>query len=337
MKLEKNKDNIFWELLAQYVAHEISEKDKLVLQEIILSEKEKKYIFDQYTRLLVSPSVDSEPENEIIVLDKIYSEIYKNNSQYNEPKRKRLRFVSVAASIVALISIGALSFYFGRYSSTTEAKEAWVEYNTLHGGYTRLVLSDSTEVFINAGSTFQYPIEFKGDERIVKLEGEAYFNVAKDQSRKFIVESENITVNVTGTSFNLKVYEDDLTVETTLETGSINVHTKGMAGFIELKPGQHFSFNPAEQIHTLKYVDTQYYTSWKDGNFAFFHMSFSEICKLMERRFGVNIEIKNKQLANKRFTGRFIYGEELYQILDLLRHNTNFGYRKEENNVLVIW
>ncbi len=152
-----------------------------------------------------------------------------------------------------------------------------------------VLLSDGTEVWLNAESRLSYPSRFDEDERIVELEGEAYFKVASDKAHPFIVRTSRFNTRVLGTEFNVKAHQDD-TPYVTLVSGSVRIKASRSGEEVSLHPGQEFSINAEDKIE-LKEVDPYYCTQWKNGFFYFDRASLEEILYELGRWYNVDIEL----------------------------------------------
>lgn len=158
----------------------------------------------------------------------------------------------------------------------------------------KVILADGTEVWLNAESKLSYPSKFTSDTRLVTLEGEAYFNVAKDKARPFIVKTNKLQTKVLGTEFNVKAYDKDKQ-HITLVEGKVQVNCVLSKKEIELKPGQDASLDEDGSI-VVKNVDTYKYTQWKDGYFYFDNIALSEIVQELGRWYNIDIEFENSSM-----------------------------------------
>ena len=160
-----------------------------------------------------------------------------------------------------------------------------------------VTLADGTEVWMNADSRLEFPKQFTGSQRRVKLKGEAYFQVAKNASKPFIVETDFFNTTVLGTTFNLKAYSaKDANI--VLVEGSVRVNAKGHE--ITLKPGQQAILNSQSSILHVKEVDTYPYTQWREGFFYFENQTLFEIMQELGRWYNVNIAFDDPQKMNLR-------------------------------------
>ena len=155
------------------------------------------------------------------------------------------------------------------------------------------MLCDGTEVWLNANSNFVYPTAFIGDERIVTLEGEAYFKVTKDPERPFIVKTKTVQTRVLGTEFNIRSYTPEDT-HVVLINGKVEVsNTKG-GSYTRLYPGEDAHLQ-SDGNFILAEVDLDSYVYWKDGYFYFDNVTLKDIMQNLGRWYNVNIEFRNKE------------------------------------------
>ena len=149
-------------------------------------------------------------------------------------------------------------------------KGVQVEYHTIRvprGGEYNLQLADGTKVYLNAGSSLRYPVRFTGKRREVTLSGEGYFEVAKDSTQPFVVRAGDVDVRVLGTAFNVNAYPEKETVATTLVEGRVQVNYK--TGQQVIQPGMQLVYDKQNGKVDVSVVDTEVYTSWKDGYYYF--------------------------------------------------------------------
>lgn len=168
--------------------------------------------------------------------------------------------------------------------------------STPRGKDYELVLSDGTVVLLNADSKITFPTRFTGNNRTVKLVGEAYFKVSKNKHRPFIVETGNLYTKVLGTEFNLKAYPHS-DVNVTLIKGSVAVNAEGKE--VMLKPGENAEYSENKDIEVTT-VDTEGYIQWKDGYFYFDNVPLIDVVRDLGRWYNVNIEIRNNSLMSYR-------------------------------------
>lgn len=202
------------------------------------------------------------------------------------------------------------------------------------GGEYRVVLSDGTQIWLNASSVLKFPLTFQGKERIVELEGEAYFEVAKDSLRHFVVRTRNATVRVLGTSFNICDYREDGFEQTTLVSGAVEINRQGVV--YRLLPGEQLEVNPSKKITAVKSVDTRLYTSWKDGEFRFVDMPLEELVMRLHRWYNVSFFFTNADCKKYRFTGVIRKDDNFDEFINLVERTTSIKFSVHSGNVVVI-
>ena len=195
-------------------------------------------------------------------------------------------------------------------------------FNTLivpKGGEYRLVLSDGTRIVVNSMSKLVFPIRFSGNKRELNLEGEAYFEVAKDKLKPFIVSVKGIKVEVLGTSFNIKAYPDEQQSYTTLVEGKVKlnpIHQSSNNHFLE--PDHQAVFNPSNSSLVIKKVDASQIVLWTKGKYAFNDQPLAEIMKTLSRWYDFNYQFKDEALKEIRFEGGLNKYESIDPILDII-------------------
>lgn len=165
------------------------------------------------------------------------------------------------------------------------------ELTTPRGKDFELILSDGTKVWLNADSRLNYPSRFEGEQRVVSLQGEAFFEVAKDSSRPFIVQTKNFETKVLGTKFNVRSYSDEDS-HVTLIDGCVDVKHLKSGSTARLEPGDDAHFMPDGTIQTEK-VDVDSYVYWKEGFFYFDNVSLVDIMQTLGRWYNVNVIFSN--------------------------------------------
>ncbi len=192
-----------------------------------------------------------------------------------------------------------------------------VEYHTLAvpvGAEYNLVLSDGTKVYLNAGSELRFPVVFTKNTREVYLNGEGYFEVAKDSTKAFKVHTADMTTIVLGTSFNMKAYSDQKHMETTLEEGHVRVLC-GQQEF-DMYPGNQVRYDRLTREAVVKKVDTKYYTSWKDGYYSFNEMPLEEVMEILAKWYDLRVFYVDDEVKKYEFSGRLKRYEDFTYLLN---------------------
>lgn len=188
------------------------------------------------------------------------------------------------------------------------------------GMRTNVTLPDGSKVWLNSESTIKYSIPFTGKSREVELVGHAFLDVTKNPDAPFSITSGNVRVDVLGTQFDFKSYPEDETVEVTLKEGSINLSIEtGNADKSKTRmvPGDHFVLNKTSHKASIKNESVENYIGWVDNKLIFDETPLPEMKRILERWYGVEIEIVDKSIESYKFTTTF-NNESLSQVLELL-------------------
>ena len=245
--------------------------------------------------------------------------------------RTAIRYAAVF--IIAFIT-GAISLYFWEQKPSNNLAEVYNEIKVPNGEKSTLYLYDGTKIWLNSGTRFRYPVAFSKDKRNVFVDGEAYFEVAKDKNRPFIVHAKEMNIKVLGTRFNVYSYSDDESSSTTLEEGSIDVVVAGTGKKVRLQPGEQLKYSKTSGKETVSKVDTRLYTSWRENILRFENAPLSEILKKMERWYDVKIVVDKNLDTNERYTTA-IKTESLREMLNVLSLTTEMKYEIDENIVKI--
>lgn len=204
-------------------------------------------------------------------------------------------------------------------SGNPEGNPHFMALSTPKGGTYQVMLPDGTKVWLNAGSTLKYPSRFANDERVIELEGEAFFYVRGIPEVPLTVKSQGQELTVLGTEFNITAYPDDKEIRTTLVTGSVRVSAQvsGNKQSLVLKPGEEtVRLNTGLQKQT---ADIAAATAWKDGVFYFNDTPFDEMMKQLSRWYDMDIRYASAAVPNITFTGKMSRKVPLDVVLDFLR------------------
>ncbi|HEY9195559.1 MAG TPA: FecR family protein [Mucilaginibacter sp.] len=278
--------------------------------------------------------------------------------------QNRHRRLFIIKSIAAVLVVGALlSLFFYFNSSNSKAPELTTlqQKNTPSRVKSKIYLSDGSVVTLNSETTLKYPPSFTGPTREVYLNGEAFFDIAKDHSHPFIVHAGNMSIKVLGTAFNVRSYKNDVASETTLIRGAIEVTLADRpSDRIILKPNEKLilksttfkrhtiarnlvaqtpdSAKTSYALTNLTYLrsndTTVVETSWVNNRLVFKDEDFVEIANKMERWYGVKIKFKNQGIKDYHFTGVF-YRESVTQALSALQMIEQFNFKYKDETIYI--
>jgi len=204
------------------------------------------------------------------------------------------------------------------YEAAQQGSSVQLSYNTLTtaiGGQSQLLLADGTKVWLNSASSITYPTSFSGKDRAVKITGQAYFEIAKDKSKPFVVTAQDMNVEVLGTHFDINGYGDERTIKTTLLEGSVKVVSGGR--MMLLKPGQQTQVSNDGKLNLIDKIDTEIATAWLNGKFAFEDENISLILKQLARWYDLEISYDGTQ-PNIQLTASVSKRSSLSAVLKVL-------------------
>lgn len=324
------EDNI---ILRYLIGESTPEELELLADWIEESEENRDYLFRLESlwqkKVEIEYSADAK-------LDRAFATFMKNNKLNKEqdalPIKKTFRIPTWIqyGAIACITSILSLIAY------NIALKQNLPNYTTVEvprGQYSKVYLPDSTVVWINSDTKLSYSDSYMTSKnRQVKLEGEAFFDVRRDEKHPFIVQSKNINVKVLGTEFNIKAYNSDLETIVSLKSGSVEVSTDKESK--EMFPGQVLRFKDNMlTVDSDAIAETAY--SWINGELHFEEENFMTIVEVLERKFNVIIYIENESLKNRKLTCRIQKNTSLPKVLDILRNATDLNYEINQHEVII--
>lgn len=236
--------------------------------------------------------------------------------------------VAVAAGLAFLIGFG---WMFHSYQRPIRLLVASTGITTQH-----IVLPDGSEVTLNRHTRLAYPETF-GKERIVSLDGEAYFKVSKNRQKPFRVKANGITVSVLGTHFNVNAYSADSLAETTLLEGSVAISDSTYGKKVILKPHETAVYRKSTGTITLHpEEDADNEISWCKGILSFDNAPMGEVARRLSHHFHTTVQVETESLRNYRLNARFKQNETLEEILDMLAPIGGFTYEQKEPDVIIL-
>lgn len=242
----------------------------------------------------------------------------------------RTELIKIAAVIA--ITLGG-SYLYHQYSFEKELMAT----NTISvpaGQRINMTLTDGTNVWLNARTSLTYPVKFSKKNRQVILDGEAYFEVAKDKTKPFIVQTNKYNVEVLGTKFDVNAYSETGEFETTLMSGSVRVaSTSDPAQKLTLKPNNKVYLQDGE-LHVSVVDDFNPYR-WKEGLICFKDESFTSIMKDFEKYYGLTIQVRNKEVLKYVYTGKFRQTDGIDYALRVLQKDIKFSYQRDDENQII--
>lgn len=361
MQTKENKlsaDN----LIPGYLKGELTyDETRELINWIKLSSANKRY-FDEYCEIWVTSK--SSLKNPGYNFQEGFWKFKQKIKAYEVPQNGLIKtnlfkiITRYAAIFIVAFSLSGLLFYYLGKNRVANPELSYSELIVPLGSRAQFSLSDGTAITLNAGSRLKYDNRFGINDRVVQLEGEGYFKVAKDSQRPFTVKTSHLNVMALGTEFNIKAYADDKTIETTLVEGSIRIEEitdKSRAEVMVLKPNQKLTFfkedstivdetavtkgkieNNTQPLQVQKSlaiprlvtenVNVEPVISWKENRWIFEQQSLSQIAVELERKFDVQIIFESDRLKTFRFTGTII-AEPIEQVLEVMSISAPINFK----------
>jgi len=243
--------------------------------------------------------------------------------------------VTKQGSMAVVNKDGGLIYRSGDTKGNASDKE--MVYNTLttaRGETYAITLSDGSRVWLNSESSVHYPVSFSGNERDVQVTGEAYFEVAHDASKPFIVSVKNVAIQVLGTKFNVNAYDDEDAIKTTLLEGKVKQRLTDATSQIILSPGEQAEYNKQNlQLTKSEDVDVDEAVAWRFGYFQFSHENVRTVLKQLSRWYDVDVKYQGN-VPQRSFGGKISRSNSLSQVLKTLEAN-DLHFRLQGREIIV--
>lgn len=318
----------YWELVAKKSDGTISEAEAAELEAL---EKSIPYLAEaakSLSEIKVGFGIGEEEEKRARLETWAKIENGMKSGGKSTPLSRRIMKYAAAAVILLAVGVGTLSLalFGGRREMLSAVNDS--------GNVEVVVMEDSTRVWLHQGAKITYPAKFSRRMRPVELSGEAFFDVASDSRRPFIVATKNIDIKVLGTKFNVR--ESDLSTEVMLESGSVALTASGGDEGVIMRPGELAVVNNKNSEIVVSQDDAAIHSIWKENELVFRSQKLGVIFRYLERAFDANIQTDNNILANTVYTGRFKKSAGLDEILSIIQMNTGMKYRTDENGIVRI-
>lgn len=272
------------------------------------------------------------------MLEKITAEEKTALPNWSHKKNKAIYFANQWVKVAAILVVCFMAaIVVDRMVSFVQVEPApvaieWKTITNPKGRKTKLTLPDSTVVMLNAASEFRYPVTFSDSQRRVELRGEAFFEVARDESKPFIIKTERMTTEVLGTSFNIRAYTDGEDPYIAVVTGKVKVsNTLGDATI--LRPNEMGLVSEDNNINKTNF-DLKQVTGWKDGIISFRRASFDEIQEQLSMWYGVDFVREKGFKMDSVYTGEFV-NETLENVMNGIAYSSGFKYKISDDKVYV--
>jgi transmembrane sensor len=317
------------ELLFNYITGQTVPDENPAIQEWVNGSEKRRQELARLRNIWILAGLENEmdPLSRKRETEKIWNRIKSLNQQ--EQRRKTLiRLSKYAAVFLLFMAIsGTVGYYISDYLSGSQ--NSFSEIIVPKGERSTVVLPDGSKVQLNSDTHLKF-VKFTRRERIVRLEGEGYFEVTHDPSRPFVVETPTSQVEVLGTSFNVSSYADDPFMTTYLTNGKVKISDQ--SGNVTLNPGEAYTWNKVTHESAKRKVSDQRYSSWTRGIMVIEKETIGVLAKKIERRFNVNVVFGDSEVQNHVYTGT-IGDADLDTILEALEFASSIKYIRKGDTV----
>jgi transmembrane sensor len=321
---EKNRISV---LFSKYVANDANKAEVAELLDLIRDEQS-------------GPELNTEMEHlwnkqNAVADDVDWQRIY-NIAVASDPEVKsgssRSVWLSAAAMFVGICSV---ALWLNMHKSFSTEAARYVTGKAKAGRTMIVYLGDGTRVTLNSGSELRYPESFDGDKREVYLNGEAYFEVAHDAAKSFLVHSGKVVTSVLGTSFNVMAYAGMSKMSVTVLTGKVAVKNTSTEKLVTLLPQQRASLSIGKNVFAVDSVkDVAEMIAWRKGELIFTNATLEEIALKLGNRYGIRIIVSNNDKKEKRITGTF-NKQSFIEIMNAVTRLTQTNYKQTEENYTI--
>ncbi|MCE7054816.1 FecR domain-containing protein [Algoriphagus sp. AGSA1] len=283
---------------------------------------------------------EKNPEPILVNVDEKSNEIWEKAMLSGSRKKLNWqRILKYAAAIVILIS-STIWLYYSSQNFSNEPETAvsvspiYILKENIAGQKTKIFLPDGSVVYLNSNSKLKYSSNFSGDERRVYMKGEAYFEVAKDSLKPFVVESDQVETVALGTAFNVNSFDAN-EIRISLTEGSVRINQKqNEDNATILSPGKELVVNTETQTFSELSFNQEDVIGWKEGKLVFRQATLDEVSSSLERWYGVEIQIRGRVPKNWKVTTVY-ENETLKNVLTDLQYSKKFAYEINNSNVVI--
>jgi transmembrane sensor len=331
-------------LIEKYLAGTCNEEELLQVRHFLKEENSQQLfneVWDEQWGDKIKANIRTADDEQIAVWKNTFlgmvSERFPAEDKAPVPFFKKIGTWKYAAIWIALI-VGIGFFYVNLTKKPKETVLAFEERYNPNGTRTKIILPDSSQVYLGAGSRLRYAVRFSGNTREIDLEGEAFFEVTKNPKKPFIIHTGNVTTKVLGTSFKITAFVNK-PITVLVSTGKVRVdrHLSNQTESIAvLTPGQTVTWNEKKQEKVLGTAVVSDITGWKDGLLVFNETRLSEITEILERWYNVKIEFQNKRTAHKLMRVNLTANVPVNTLMKILSVSGQFKFHIRGNHITII-
>ena len=261
-------------------------------------------------------------------IENLYSNFKEQlDSRQQSPRITSLTFLKYAAMLTFVLIVGGVAGYYITRQNPQYADTGIQKFSASKGSVSMIEYGDGTKVWLNAGSKLTYREDHKNKLRLAELSGEGYFEVAHREDFPLLVKVGNIVVRDLGTTFNIKAYPDDNTIETSLVEGKAEIMNTTGKSLVNLKPGDDAIYSNDNQTITIRPIIENVLSAWRDGKFVIRDQRLEDIFKEIGRWYDVEFRFETDKFRDYRYTGTIKKTTTAQHVLKMLKITAEFNYR----------
>ena len=265
--------------------------------------------------------------------ERLFSSIEKKTISKMKTRGLFLQYLKYAAAVVLGIGVSLSTLYLTNQENLSTVGN--YKLVTSKGEKSYLQLPDGTRVWLNSCTTLEYAENYGHSNRSIYLDGEAYFEVAKNKDLPFVVKANGIDVKAIGTAFNVSAYMEVSQLTTTLFNGKVAVQPTLTKQEVLLEPNQVAVYDKSRNKIEVVPYDKKQFAQWRGGFLSFEMMYLQDITKLLERNYNVVFRYENQGIKKLRFSGSFRNNEDLSEILNVIKTNTGIRYQILKDTIVI--
>lgn len=316
-------DELKYNLLGKILAGEATAEEQAAFEEWLNQSQENRNIYEAYLNFYNNYSIKETSTLETRSIQRYL----------NKAPRKSNRIYWAAAAAIALLVVSVFFLLAPKQMAEPQLQSGLVIKSNPSGQKSRILLPDGSTVWLNSNSSIAYAETFADSVRNIRLTGEAYFDVVRDEEKPFIVEAGGLRTTVLGTSFNINNYQEEKTASVSLVSGKVKVEQDDHSAI--LTPGEQLTFDKSTEEMTAQSVAVEKIALWKSGILVFEQEDFQSVTRRLERWYDVNITVTGDPSPEWQFTGYFD-NENLKNVLEVLCFGKKLNYKIEGNDVELI-
>lgn len=324
----KNIDRVLWQSFRDKLSPEADKQ----LQEWLQQSAENRQLYSVLQQQWQMRTPEPKLQNHQIRYEKILQAGTRDDDQTRSFNFKTFMKIAAGLAVIFLTAFGVWKMSDLKPQQQM-AEVQWVEKQNLPGQKRRITLPDGSVVWLNAESSLHYPATFSDTARNIQMDGEAFFQVAKDIKRPFVVKSGKFETTALGTEFNINAYPENESIAINLVEGKVKVApASSEEGFI-LVPGEAASCSNND-LSMKKYTFETHEVEWKDGVLTFKRDNFSTVVKELKRWYGIDIKVQGTPPQDWQLNGHF-ENAYLTDVLESMQYNRTFNYQLNEKTLQI--